>query len=112
MIGDLSRFGLENRRKSSPIFNYDIYLLFYLLFILCLKLTETSFGLIKYTVECTIQTNRTIQRADNERHERNTEVENNDYVVLSTDQLGNRMGVRGGGVALLSPPTPLCKAVC
>jgi hypothetical protein len=31
----LSRFGLENRRKINQVFNYDIYLPFYLLFILC-----------------------------------------------------------------------------
>jgi hypothetical protein len=31
---DLSRFGLENRRNSSKIFNYNIYLPFYLLFVL------------------------------------------------------------------------------
>jgi hypothetical protein len=61
-----------------------------------LELRETSFSLIKY-IECTIQTNRTIERADNERHERNTEVENNGYVVFPTDQLGNRVGVHEVG---------------
>jgi hypothetical protein len=41
---DLSRFGLENRRKNSQIFNYDIYLPFFLLFILWYGCSENMIG--------------------------------------------------------------------